>query len=45
MSLVALGRFVLGEQSLQRVADLSVRSVYGAGGPAVIWWSGVSRRW
>lgn len=40
-SLSALGRFVLSEQSLQeslqRVAELSVRAVYGADGAGVTW--------
>lgn len=40
-SLMALGRFVLSEQSLseslQRVAELSVRAVYGADGAGVTW--------
>ena len=40
-SLSALGRFVLSEQSLQeslqRVAELSVRAVYGADGAGVNW--------
>lgn len=40
-SLAALGRFVLSEQSLQesllRVAELSVRAVYGADGAGVTW--------
>lgn len=40
-SLTALGQFVLSEQSLQeslqRVAELSVRAVYGADGAGVTW--------
>lgn len=40
-SLTALGRFVLSDQSLQesllRVAELSVRAVYGADGAGVTW--------
>jgi len=40
-SLAALGQFVLSEQSLaeslQRVAELSVRAVYGADGAGVTW--------
>lgn len=40
-SLSALGRFVLSEQSLQeslqRVAELSLRAVYGADGAGVTW--------
>lgn len=40
-SLTALGHFVLSEQSLQeslqRVAELSVRAVYGADGAGVTW--------
>ena len=40
-SLTALGQFVLTEQSLteslQRVAELSVRAVYGADGAGVTW--------
>lgn len=40
-SLMALGRFVLSEQSLteslQRVAELSLRAVYGADGAGVTW--------
>jgi GAF domain-containing protein len=41
VSLTALGQFVLTEQSLaeslQRVAELSVRAVYGADGAGVTW--------